>query len=58
MLRDSGTQMELEVEDEGPGIEPNERSHVFDPFSVARPLNPTSPVEGPGLGLAIVKELS
>jgi len=29
MLRDSGTQMELEVEDEGPGIEPNERAHVF-----------------------------
>ncbi|MGZ4999411.1 MAG: sensor histidine kinase, partial [Methylomonas sp.] len=29
MLRASGTQMELEVEDEGPGIDPEERPHVF-----------------------------
>jgi len=56
MLRDSGTQMELEVEDEGPGIEPNERSHVFEPFFRGKTAQSDESVEGPGLGLAIVKE--
>ncbi|MDD5580016.1 MAG: HAMP domain-containing sensor histidine kinase [Methylobacter sp.] len=55
ILRDSGTQMELEVEDEGPGIEPNERSHVFEPFFRGK-AQCHEWVEGPGLGLAIVKE--
>jgi len=53
MLRDSGTQMELEVEDEGPGIDPNERSQVFEPFFRGKV---DAGAEGPGLGLAIVKE--
>ena len=56
MLRDSGTQMELEVEDEGPGIEPNERAHVFEPFFRGKNAQCDECVEGPGLGLAIVKE--
>jgi len=56
MLRDSGTQMELEVEDEGPGIEPNERSHVFEPFFRGKAAQSDDNTEGPGLGLAIVKE--
>ncbi len=56
MLRDSGTQMELEVEDEGPGIEPEERSHVFEPFFRGKTAQDNECVEGPGLGLAIVKE--
>ncbi len=56
MLRDSGTQMELEVEDEGPGIEPNERAHVFEPFFRGKAAPFDEGVEGPGLGLAIVKE--
>jgi two-component system sensor histidine kinase GlrK len=56
MLRDSGTQMELEVEDEGPGIEPNERSHVFEPFFRGKTAQSDDNTEGPGLGLAIVKE--
>jgi two-component system sensor histidine kinase GlrK len=48
--------MELEVEDEGPGIDPTERSHVFEPFFRGK-FNPSDEcVEDPGLGLAIVKE--
>lgn len=56
MLRDSGAQLELEVEDEGPGIEPNERSHVFEPFFRGKTTQGEDKVEGPGLGLAIVRE--
>ena len=55
MLRDSGTQLELEVEDEGPGIEPDERAHVFEPFFRGKTQGGEG-IEGPGLGLAIVKE--
>jgi len=57
MLRDSGAQLELEVEDEGPGIDPNERSHVFEPFFRGnKTAQPEDNIEGPGLGLAIVRE--
>ena len=56
MLRDSGTQMDLEVEDEGPGIEPDEREHVFEPFFRGKAAQGGECVEGPGLGLAIVRE--
>jgi len=56
MLRDSGTQMELEVEDEGPGIALDERAHVFEPFFRGKTAPGDDTVEGPGLGLAIVKE--
>jgi two-component system, NtrC family, sensor histidine kinase GlrK len=53
MLRSSGAQMELEVEDEGPGIPLDERSQVFEPFYHGKTDDNG---EGPGLGLAIVKE--
>jgi two-component system, NtrC family, sensor histidine kinase GlrK len=56
MLRDAGKQMELEVEDEGPGIEPDERSHVFEPFFRGKNAQVEDDAEGLGLGLAIVKE--
>ena len=55
MLRDSGTQMELEIEDEGPGIALEERAHVFEPFFRGKAQGDEC-VEGSGLGLAIVKE--
>lgn len=55
MLRDSGMQMELEIEDEGPGIDPNERLHVFEPFFRGKSAK-NDEVEDPGLGLAIVRE--
>ncbi|MEC4750304.1 HAMP domain-containing sensor histidine kinase [Methylomicrobium sp. Wu6] len=56
MLRDAGTQMELEIEDEGPGIEPDERSQVFEPFFRGKDAEGGDHAEGTGLGLAIVKE--
>lgn len=56
MLRDSGSQMELEIEDEGPGIDPEERSQVFEPFFRGKSAQGDGQIEGPGLGLAIVKE--
>jgi two-component system, NtrC family, sensor histidine kinase GlrK len=56
MLRISGTQMELEVEDEGPGIDTYERSRVFEPFFRGKPPKYSDGREGYGLGLAIVRE--
>lgn len=56
MLRDSGQQMELEVEDEGPGVAAEERGHVFEPFFRGKANPPDVAGEGPGLGLAIVRE--
>jgi two-component system sensor histidine kinase GlrK len=56
MLRDSGMQMEMEVEDEGPGIAIEERGHVFEPFFRGKPAPLGENAEGPGLGLAIVRE--
>ena len=56
MLRDSGAQMELEVEDEGPGITLEEREHVFEPFFRGKTAPVDEGAEGPGLGLAIVRE--
>jgi two-component system sensor histidine kinase GlrK len=56
MLRDAGTQMELEIEDEGPGIDPDERSHVFEPFYRGKATQSGDHAQGPGLGLAMVKE--
>ncbi|MGH1363627.1 MAG: ATP-binding protein [Calditrichia bacterium] len=40
----------LVVMDEGPGIEPNELEHIFDPFYTTR-------AEGTGLGLSVCKRL-
>jgi two-component system sensor histidine kinase GlrK len=54
MLRDSGQQMELEVEDEGQGIAPEDREHIFEPFF--RGKTTQGDAGGPGLGLAIVRE--
>jgi signal transduction histidine kinase len=44
----------LSVEDNGPGIPPEEREHVFERFH--RGID--SRAEGSGLGLAIVKEIA
>lgn len=55
ILADTGrAQAILEVEDNGPGIAPTERTHVFERFY--RILG--SQVEGSGLGLAIVREIA
>jgi two-component system sensor histidine kinase TctE len=52
--RRSGERAILEVADDGPGIPPAERTHVFERF---RRLDNES-TEGSGLGLAIVSEIA
>lgn len=54
-LRPNGGHMELEVEDDGPGIEPDERKHVFEPFFQGKAAREEG-IAGTGMGLAIVSE--
>ena len=57
MLRETGEQMELEIEDDGPGLAPDERCHVFEPFYRGNlPTSTEVSSQNPGLGLAMVKE--
>ena len=51
----NGTELALEVSDEGPGIAPVDRDRVFDPFYQG-PHAGTGPVRGTGVGLSVVKE--
>jgi two-component system sensor histidine kinase TctE len=53
MRREPGWEV-LEVEDNGPGIAPQERARVFERFY--RGAEPEG--EGSGLGLAIVREIA
>lgn len=55
ILRESGDYMELEIEDDGPGIEPDIRLHVFEPFYRSKPSEHVES-ESHGLGLAMVRE--
>jgi two-component system, OmpR family, sensor histidine kinase TctE len=50
----TGTQAWIEVEDNGPGIPPDERELVFQPFYRALGTH----VDGSGLGLSIVREIA
>ena len=53
----SRDRMKLEIEDDGPGIVPEELSHIFEPFYRGTPSTPTEASnQGPGLGLALVQE--
>jgi two-component system sensor histidine kinase GlrK len=54
-LRKDGGHMELEIEDDGPGIDPDERARVFEPFFQGRAARELG-VKGTGFGLAIVAE--
>ena len=47
---ESGGQMELHVQDDGPGITPEVRAHLFEPFY-------TTSSKGTGLGLYLAREL-
>ncbi len=54
-LGQSGGHMELDIEDEGPGIAPEERVQIFEPFFQGRAAKDGA-IRGTGLGLAIVSE--
>jgi signal transduction histidine kinase len=46
----------LDVDDEGPGVAPELRRVVFDPFVRGRPANARGDSDGTGLGLALVAQ--
>jgi two-component system sensor histidine kinase GlrK len=46
----------IDVEDTGPGIDPDERDKIFAAFYQGRARS-TGPIKGSGLGLSIAKEL-
>ena len=50
-----GETLELDVVDEGPGIPPDERARIFDPFYQGSHAG-AGPVRGTGIGLSVVKE--
>ncbi len=53
--RRTSERLELEVSDQGPGIPPEERVRVFEPFY--RGLHPSDTlVKGTGIGLSVVRE--
>lgn len=54
-LYSQGGHMILEVEDDGPGVDPNERERVFEPFFRGRSAYELN-LPGSGFGLAIVSE--
>jgi len=56
MLRDFNNQLELEVEDEGPGINVEDSAFVFEPFFRSKPPGIVGVEHGTGLGLAFVRE--
>jgi two-component system, NtrC family, sensor histidine kinase GlrK len=53
--RATGAQLVLDVADNGPGIPPEERGHVFDAFYTGRAAR-TTVVKGTGIGLSVVLE--
>lgn len=50
MVHTPGRQLELHVQDDGPGISPEVRAHLFEPFY-------TTSSKGTGLGLYLAREL-
>ncbi|OGA45039.1 MAG: hypothetical protein A3F74_10705 [Betaproteobacteria bacterium RIFCSPLOWO2_12_FULL_62_58] len=53
--RANGAHLELDVADEGPGIAPADRPHVFDPFYQGAQVA-EGRVKGTGIGLSVVRE--
>jgi two-component system sensor histidine kinase GlrK len=53
--RRRGPRLILEVADEGPGIAPAERPHVFEPFYQGA-ASPQGHVRGTGVGLSVVRD--
>jgi two-component system, OmpR family, sensor histidine kinase ChvG len=55
--RPLGAQIEIAVEDEGPGIQPDKLGAVFERFYSDRPATDSSRGKNSGLGLSISKEI-
>jgi two-component system sensor histidine kinase GlrK len=55
VARANGTQLELDVADQGPGIPHADRAHIFDPFYQGTHAVHAL-VKGTGIGLSVVKE--
>ena len=53
--RTNGAHLELDVGDEGPGVAPAERPHIFDPFYQGAQVA-EGRVKGTGIGLSVVRE--
>lgn len=53
--RVAGVKIVLDVADSGPGIPPEDRSHIFDAFYTGRASRSTA-VKGTGIGLSVVLE--
>jgi two-component system, NtrC family, sensor histidine kinase GlrK len=53
--RAAGGQLILDVADNGPGIPPEDRGHIFDAFYTGRAARSTA-VKGTGIGLSVVLE--
>lgn len=51
-LSTNADQVTLEIQDNGPGIEPDKRAQLFEPFFTTKPMG-----VGLGLGLSIVKSI-
>ncbi len=55
--RPNGDKVEIEVEDEGPGIPPNKLAQIFDRFYSDRPQTDAKRGKNSGLGLSISREI-
>jgi signal transduction histidine kinase len=52
-----GTEVAITIDDEGPGIPPEERHQIFEPFFRGR-LARDMEIEGSGIGLSIVRQVA
>lgn len=55
-VRQRGDRVAFAVEDRGPGIDPRDRAHLFEPFYRGRDMA-ASAVPGSGLGLSLVRHI-
>ncbi|HYD04976.1 MAG TPA: HAMP domain-containing sensor histidine kinase, partial [Reyranella sp.] len=55
-VRPEGGRAVLEVRDHGPGVAPDERERIFEPFY--RPVSTRETGRGSGLGLALVRDIA
>ncbi len=56
VVMDGDSEVRIEIRDTGPGISPQDRSRLFEPF-VQLANASDNPIEGTGLGLALTKQL-